>query len=231
MILPLWLKNHLLKLVRIVNKVARILFTVQGSQKEKVTILLWTDMFSIWYSHVMTALTGCGIFVFHKQTSVQTSLSYEAINWAKPTADTDPLDLCFILCCCSTDSTLNGCLRGTTRCGDGDEAHCVKNGTDTFCSCKPGFQKTEHNTCAGQKTLRSTHICMAFISSKQFLSSTNLSVHRDIFHTIFIYIFICFDCSHCLILIISIQYAPIGRLVTGNCQFLSWSALTSTWPI
>ncbi|XP_048838951.1 low-density lipoprotein receptor-related protein 1 isoform X2 [Brienomyrus brachyistius] len=60
---------------------------------------------------------------------------------------------------CKKDSTLNGCLRGTTRCGNGDEAHCVKNGTDTFCSCKPGFQKTEHNTCIDKNECELFGIC------------------------------------------------------------------------
>lgn len=54
---------------------------------------------------------------------------------------------CF-LCSCS-DTKLNDCRSNRTQCGDGDEAHCLTNGTDSFCSCKPGFQKTGHRTCGG----------------------------------------------------------------------------------
>uniref|UniRef100_A0A674BVS5 LDL receptor related protein 1 n=1 Tax=Salmo trutta TaxID=8032 RepID=A0A674BVS5_SALTR len=50
---------------------------------------------------------------------------------------------------CKTDTKLNDCRSNRTLCGDGDEAHCVSNLTDSFCSCKPGFQKTAHNTCEG----------------------------------------------------------------------------------
>lgn len=56
--------------------------------------------------------------------------------------------LMFDLCLCS-DTKLNDCRSNRTQCGDGDEAHCVTNGTDSFCSCKPGFQKTGHHTCGG----------------------------------------------------------------------------------
>ena len=59
----------------------------------------------------------------------------------------------FLLClwCVSdpADTKLNNCRSNRTLCGDGDEAHCVSNQTDSFCSCKPGFQKTAHNTCEG----------------------------------------------------------------------------------
>lgn len=34
-------------------------------------------------------------------------------------------------------------------CGDGDEAHCVVNGTDSFCSCRSGFQSNGRNRCEG----------------------------------------------------------------------------------
>ncbi len=51
--------------------------------------------------------------------------------------------------CSSSDTKLNDCRSNRTQCGDGDEAHCVTNGTDSFCSCKPGFQKTGHHTCGG----------------------------------------------------------------------------------
>lgn len=34
-------------------------------------------------------------------------------------------------------------------CGDGDEAHCVVNASDSFCSCRTGFQSSGRNTCKG----------------------------------------------------------------------------------
>ncbi|KAG7253190.1 hypothetical protein CRUP_024801, partial [Coryphaenoides rupestris] len=55
-----------------------------------------------------------------------------------------------------TDTKLNGCRSNRTQCGDGDEAHCVTNATDSFCSCKPGFQKTGHRTCGD------TNECLQF---------------------------------------------------------------------
>lgn len=48
-----------------------------------------------------------------------------------------------------SDAKLNDCRSNRTHCGDGDEAHCITNGTDSFCSCKPGFQKIGHRTCGG----------------------------------------------------------------------------------
>lgn len=49
------------------------------------------------------------------------------------------------------DTKLNDCRSNRTQCGDGDEAHCVTNGTDSFCSCKPGFHKIGHRTCGGTR--------------------------------------------------------------------------------
>lgn len=54
-----------------------------------------------------------------------------------------------------SDTKLNDCRSNRTQCGDGDEAHCVTNGTDSFCSCKPGFQKIGHRTCGGTRAHRS----------------------------------------------------------------------------
>lgn len=48
------------------------------------------------------------------------------------------------------DTVLNDCRSNRTVCGDGDEAHCVVNGTDSFCSCKPGFQAKGRNRCEGR---------------------------------------------------------------------------------
>lgn len=47
------------------------------------------------------------------------------------------------------DTVLNECRSNRTVCGDGDEAHCVVNGTNSFCSCKPGFQSSGRNRCEG----------------------------------------------------------------------------------
>lgn len=65
----------------------------------------------------------------------------------------------YISCVCScSDTKLNDCRSNRTQCGDGDEAHCVTNGTDSFCSCKPGFQKTGHHTCGGTHAQNSAPI-------------------------------------------------------------------------
>lgn len=62
------------------------------------------------------------------------------------------LPMCFTVCVClCSDTKLNDCRSNRTQCGDGDEAHCITNGTDSFCSCKPGFHKIGHRTCGGTK--------------------------------------------------------------------------------
>ncbi|XP_028437900.1 low-density lipoprotein receptor-related protein 1 isoform X2 [Perca flavescens] len=60
---------------------------------------------------------------------------------------------------CKTDTKLNDCRSNRTQCGDGDEAHCVTNGTDSFCSCKPGFQKTGHHTCGDKNECLQFGVC------------------------------------------------------------------------
>uniref|UniRef100_A0A8C7J5Z5 LDL receptor related protein 1 n=1 Tax=Oncorhynchus kisutch TaxID=8019 RepID=A0A8C7J5Z5_ONCKI len=60
---------------------------------------------------------------------------------------------------CKTDTKLNNCRSNRTLCGDGDEAHCVSNQTDSFCACKPGFQKTEHNTCEDKNECKQFGMC------------------------------------------------------------------------
>lgn len=47
------------------------------------------------------------------------------------------------------DNVLSDCRSNRTVCIEGDEAHCVVNGTDSFCSCKPGFQSNGPNRCEG----------------------------------------------------------------------------------
>uniref|UniRef100_A0A671R1W9 Low-density lipoprotein receptor-related protein 1-like n=1 Tax=Sinocyclocheilus anshuiensis TaxID=1608454 RepID=A0A671R1W9_9TELE len=64
---------------------------------------------------------------------------------------------------CKTDTMLNDCKSNKSLCGDGDEAHCISNGTDTFCSCKLGFQSVGHNTCEDKNECKQfgmcSHIC------------------------------------------------------------------------
>uniref|UniRef100_A0A8C2HX74 Low-density lipoprotein receptor-related protein 1-like n=1 Tax=Cyprinus carpio TaxID=7962 RepID=A0A8C2HX74_CYPCA len=64
---------------------------------------------------------------------------------------------------CKTDTMLNDCKSNKSLCGDGDEAHCISNGTDTFCSCKQGFQSVGHNTCEDKNECNQfgmcSHIC------------------------------------------------------------------------
>ncbi|KAG7228330.1 hypothetical protein INR49_009194, partial [Caranx melampygus] len=60
---------------------------------------------------------------------------------------------------CKTDTKLNDCRSNRTQCGDGDEAHCVTNGTDSFCSCKPGFHKIGHHTCGDKNECLQFGVC------------------------------------------------------------------------
>uniref|UniRef100_A0A671QVS2 Low density lipoprotein receptor-related protein 1Ab n=1 Tax=Sinocyclocheilus anshuiensis TaxID=1608454 RepID=A0A671QVS2_9TELE len=60
---------------------------------------------------------------------------------------------------CKTDTMLNDCKSNKSLCGDGDEAHCISNGTDTFCSCKQGFQSVGHNTCEDKNECKQFGIC------------------------------------------------------------------------
>ncbi|XP_063064253.1 low-density lipoprotein receptor-related protein 1 isoform X3 [Engraulis encrasicolus] len=52
-----------------------------------------------------------------------------------------------INCTKEKGTVVNDCQSNKTLCGDGDEAHCVTNGTDSFCSCKPGFRTVAPNIC------------------------------------------------------------------------------------
>ncbi|XP_037535815.1 low-density lipoprotein receptor-related protein 1 [Nematolebias whitei] len=65
--------------------------------------------------------------------------------------------------CTKKDSGPNECSRNVTMCGDGDEAHCVVNGTVSFCSCKPGFQSNGRNKCEDKNECKEfgtcSHIC------------------------------------------------------------------------
>ncbi|XP_053083242.1 low-density lipoprotein receptor-related protein 1 isoform X3 [Pangasianodon hypophthalmus] len=61
--------------------------------------------------------------------------------------------------CNKKDSSLNECHQNRSVCGDGDEAHCVVNGTDSFCSCKPGFQKTTQQICIDINECKQFGVC------------------------------------------------------------------------
>ncbi|MCJ8744681.1 hypothetical protein PDJAM_G00121590 [Pangasius djambal] len=61
--------------------------------------------------------------------------------------------------CNKKDSSLNECHQNRSVCGDGDEAHCVVNGTDSFCSCKPGFQKTAQQICIDINECKQFGVC------------------------------------------------------------------------
>uniref|UniRef100_A0A673G160 Low-density lipoprotein receptor-related protein 1-like n=1 Tax=Sinocyclocheilus rhinocerous TaxID=307959 RepID=A0A673G160_9TELE len=52
---------------------------------------------------------------------------------------------------------LNECRNNHSICED--EGHCVVNGTDWFCSCKPGFQKTHPQTCTDVNECKQFGIC------------------------------------------------------------------------
>ncbi|XP_026096551.1 low-density lipoprotein receptor-related protein 1 isoform X3 [Carassius auratus] len=59
--------------------------------------------------------------------------------------------------CNKKNSGLNECRNNHSICED--EGHCVVNGTDSFCSCKPGFQKTHPQTCTDVNECKQFGIC------------------------------------------------------------------------
>uniref|UniRef100_A0A668U5R0 EGF-like domain-containing protein n=1 Tax=Oreochromis aureus TaxID=47969 RepID=A0A668U5R0_OREAU len=61
--------------------------------------------------------------------------------------------------CGKKDTVLNDCRSNRTVCGDGDEAHCVVNGTDSFCSCKPGFTSSGRNRCQDKNECKEFGVC------------------------------------------------------------------------
>ncbi|KAK5872291.1 hypothetical protein PBY51_013006 [Eleginops maclovinus] len=61
--------------------------------------------------------------------------------------------------CDKKDTVLNDCRSNRTVCGDGDEAHCVVNGTDSFCSCKPGFKSNGRNRCEDKNECKQFGVC------------------------------------------------------------------------
>ncbi|AWP02987.1 hypothetical protein SMAX5B_014046 [Scophthalmus maximus] len=61
--------------------------------------------------------------------------------------------------CNKKDTVLNDCRSNRTVCGDGDEAHCVVNATDSFCSCKPGFLPKGRNRCEDKNECKQFGVC------------------------------------------------------------------------
>ncbi|CAL8382563.1 unnamed protein product [Boreogadus saida] len=61
--------------------------------------------------------------------------------------------------CNKLDTALNDCHSNRTVCGDGDEAHCVVNATDSYCSCKPGFQSSGRNRCQDKNECAQFGVC------------------------------------------------------------------------
>ncbi|CAB1353952.1 unnamed protein product, partial [Coregonus sp. 'balchen'] len=78
--------------------------------------------------------------------------------------------------CNKKDSSLNDCRNNRTVCGDGDEAHCVVNGTDAFCSCKPGFKTTGNNRCEDKNECRQFGVCSHICNNTK--GSHKCSCHR-----------------------------------------------------
>ncbi|KAF7208497.1 transcript variant X2 [Nothobranchius furzeri] len=53
----------------------------------------------------------------------------------------------------------NQCSSNVTLCGDEDKAHCVINGTVSFCSCKPGFMAKGQKTCEDKNECKQFGVC------------------------------------------------------------------------
>uniref|UniRef100_A0A1A8PVW5 Low density lipoprotein receptor-related protein 1 n=4 Tax=Nothobranchius TaxID=28779 RepID=A0A1A8PVW5_9TELE len=53
----------------------------------------------------------------------------------------------------------NQCSSNVTMCGDEDKAHCVINGTVSFCSCKPGFMSKGQKTCEDKNECKQFGVC------------------------------------------------------------------------
>lgn len=104
-------------------------------------------------------------------TTVRTTARTKSTAWRKVRCNTPFLLPTFCPTPCKyqteafsvADSGRTECSRNVTMCGDGDEAHCVVNGTVSFCSCKPGFQPRGRNRCEG--TLCSEHFGVFLLQS------------------------------------------------------------------
>uniref|UniRef100_A0AAR2JKN9 EGF-like domain-containing protein n=1 Tax=Pygocentrus nattereri TaxID=42514 RepID=A0AAR2JKN9_PYGNA len=79
--------------------------------------------------------------------------------------------------CGKKDSNLNECYQNRSICGDGDEAYCVVNGTDSFCSCKPGFQRTAQQICTDVNECKQFGVCSHICNNTK--GSYKCSCHRN----------------------------------------------------
>uniref|UniRef100_A0AAV2M5F0 EGF-like domain-containing protein n=1 Tax=Knipowitschia caucasica TaxID=637954 RepID=A0AAV2M5F0_KNICA len=80
--------------------------------------------------------------------------------------------------CNKRDGALSDCRASSSSCGDGDEAHCVVNGTDSFCSCKQGFSSDGHKRCQDKNE------CSEFGACSHICNNTKGS-HKCICHKYF----------------------------------------------
>uniref|UniRef100_A0A8C9VTS3 LDL receptor related protein 1 n=1 Tax=Scleropages formosus TaxID=113540 RepID=A0A8C9VTS3_SCLFO len=58
---------------------------------------------------------------------------------------------------CKKDTVHNNCRNNATMCVE--EAHCVTNGSDSFCTCKPGSQKAGDNSCEDKNECKRFGVC------------------------------------------------------------------------
>ncbi|XP_035377067.1 low-density lipoprotein receptor-related protein 1 isoform X2 [Electrophorus electricus] len=68
---------------------------------------------------------------------------------------------------CKADVVLNDCKSNKSLCGETEEVHCVTNGTDSYCSCKPGFQ-----SAFGVKNCQDKNECRQFGVCSQICNNT-----------------------------------------------------------
>lgn len=59
--------------------------------------------------------------------------------------------------CALADIRLDYCKSNRSLCGETEEVHCITNGTDSFCSCKAGFENNGFGNCQGVLISASTH--------------------------------------------------------------------------
>ncbi|MBN3317728.1 LRP1 protein, partial [Atractosteus spatula] len=78
---------------------------------------------------------------------------------------------------CKKESSKNHCQSNRTVCTEWGEAQCVTNGSDSFCSCKPGFQKTESNRCEDKNECLQFGLCSHICNNT--LGSYKCSCHKN----------------------------------------------------
>lgn len=77
------------------------------------------------------------------------------------------------------DNMLSNCRSNRSVCLEGDEAHCVVNGSDSFCSCKPGFQSNGPNRCEGAAFSAPATFSAIYIGRLQAVTcATGVVFHR-----------------------------------------------------